>query len=154
MQTSRIATRAQRALRAQAPMIRRQVRFASDGNAQAAKAGTSAVTGGIIGGSAVLAVSYAYYHFSSAKSAVEAAKQAKGYADSLAGTLKVKFEEKTPEANQAIETLKQSAQQYASFVSILMCKGLIVSETLANPLSLHYVGTGRTRVRGFRVSRY
>ena len=59
---------------------------------------------------------YGYYHFSGAKSAVATAKSAKSYIDSATDSLKVKLEEKTPEANQAIETLRQSANKYASFV--------------------------------------
>ena len=63
-----------------------------------------------------MGVGYAFYHFSGAKSAVQSASQAKGYFDNATDSLKVKFDEKTPDTNQAIQTLRETANKYASFI--------------------------------------
>ena len=75
-----------------------------------------AVTGGLVGGGAALAVTYAWYHFSGAKSAVQTAQQAKEYLTNATDSLKIKFEDKTPDTNEAIQTLRETANKYASFV--------------------------------------
>lgn len=79
-------------------------------------AGSGAITGGLVGGSVAAAIGYGWYHFSGVKSAVQYAQTAKSYIDSGTETFKVKFEEKTPDTNQAIQTLKETAQKYASFI--------------------------------------
>lgn len=109
----------QRAVARRGVAVRQNVRFASEAAQKATPstaAGSGALTGGLVGGTAALAVAYGYYHFSGAKSAVQYASTAKSYIDSGADSLKVKFDEKTPDTNQAIQTLKETAQKYASFI--------------------------------------
>ncbi|KAK3717195.1 hypothetical protein LTR37_005904 [Vermiconidia calcicola] len=110
------APRAARAIRANAAPIKRSTRFASSTAAPETGAGSGAITGGLVGGAAALAVGYGFYHFSGAKSAVQTASQAKGYFDNATDSLKVKFDEKTPDTNQAIQTLRETANKYASFI--------------------------------------
>jgi len=110
---------AHRVVRARGGAIRQNVRHASEVAQKATPStasGAGAVTGGLVGGAAALAVGYGYYHFSGAKSAVQYAKTTKSYIESGTESLKVKFDEKTPDTNQAIQTLKETAQKYASFV--------------------------------------
>ena len=116
MQSTRAAARAQRALRFNSHAYRRQIRFASESAKPQTPAGSGAITGGLVGGGAALAVGYAWYHFSGASSAVQTAKQAKNYADSATDVLKVKFEEKTPNTDDALQTLRETANKYAAFV--------------------------------------
>ena len=118
MLSSRVALRASRAARVNinTPLIKRNVRFASQNVTPETGAGSGALTGGLAGGGAALLVTYAWYHFSGTKSAVQTAKQAKKYIDSATDTMKVKLEETTPDTNQAIQTLRETANKYASFV--------------------------------------
>lgn len=111
---ARTALRTQRAARFNTTSVRRNVRFQS--SSSAAGGIGKHLPGGIIGGTAALAISYAYYHYSGASSAVAAAKQAKSYIDTATGGLKVQFDEKTPDTDQAIKTLRDAANKYAGFV--------------------------------------
>ena len=105
-----------RAITQRGRLHKASVRFASE-STQKPQGGSSALTGGLIGGTAALGIAYSYYHFSGAKTTVEAAKQAKSYLDSGVNSFKVQFDDKTPDdTNQAIQTLKETAQKYASFV--------------------------------------
>jgi len=113
MFTQRAARPLARAVRQNARATK-NVRYASD--AAKTGAGSGAVTGGLVGAGAALAVGYGYYHFSGAKTAVQTAQQAKSYLDSGVDQFKIKFNEKTPDTNQAIQVLKESAQKYASFI--------------------------------------
>ena len=61
-------------------------------------------------------MTYAWYHFSGAKASLQTAKQAKGYVDSAVDSLKVKFNETTPGTNDALNTLREAANKYASFI--------------------------------------
>lgn len=74
------------------------------------------MTGGLAGAGAALAVGYAWYHFSGAKTAVNTAKEAQSYITYAKDTLKVQFQEKTPDTNQALQTLKDASLKYASFI--------------------------------------
>ena len=66
-----------------------------------------ALAGGLAGGAAALITVYAWYSFSGTKSAVQAAKQTKAYVDQATESLKVKFDEKTPDnVDDAIKTLR------------------------------------------------
>ena len=98
--------------------MKRNVRFASEKASTTSAPGTSgAVTGGLVGGGAALLITYGYYHFSGAKSAVQTAKQVKSYVDGATDQLKVKLQEKTPDdTNEAIQSLREAANKYASFV--------------------------------------
>ena len=121
MFTTRAVRIASRGANVRSPIVKRkvQVRFASETAQKATPStpsGAGAVTGGLVGGTVALAVAYGWYQFSGAKSALQTAKQAKSYIDSGVDSFKVKFEEKTPDTNQAIQTLKETAQKYASFV--------------------------------------
>lgn len=111
---SRTVLRSARATRIP-PAARRNVRFASSAAPQSA-GGAGAVTGGLAGGAAALAITYAWYSFSGAKTAVQTAQEAQGYVDSVKNSLKVKFQEQTPDTNQAIEQLRSMALSYAAFI--------------------------------------
>ena len=50
------------------------------------------------------------------RSAVQTAQNTQSYIDSATSSLKVQFEDKTPDANTALSTLKEAAQKYASFI--------------------------------------
>lgn len=108
--------RAHRVLRANGPAIKRNVRFATDNAAPSSAAGSGALTGGLVGGGTALVVMYGWYQFSGAKSAIQTAQQTKAYITKATDSLKIKFDENTPDTNQALETLKQSAKKYAAFV--------------------------------------
>lgn len=69
-----------------------------------------------MGGTAALAVVYGWYHFSGAKTAVQTAKQAQGYVDKAIDSMKVQFKEKTPGTDDALQTLREAANKYASFI--------------------------------------
>lgn len=108
---SRTALRTQRAvIRAQRNNIRRNVRFQSESSKVTpdSAAGSGALTGGLAGGGAALAIVYAWYHFSGTKSAVQTAKQTKAYVDSTVDSLKVKWEENTPDTDTALKTLRDT----------------------------------------------
>lgn len=110
---SRTALRA----RAARPLVPawRNVRFTSSA-APNTSSGAGALTGGLAGASAALAITYAWYHFSGAKSAVQTAKEAQGYINSAKSSLKVQLQDKTPETSQAIEQLKSVALSYAGWI--------------------------------------
>ena len=115
MLASRTAIRAQRVVRTHAPAIKRNARFYADESAMKG-GGSGAVAGGLAGASGAALVGYAWYHFSGTKSAVQTAQSAKGYIDQVTSSFKVKFEDKTPDTNQAIQTLRDTANKYASFI--------------------------------------
>ncbi|KAL9108994.1 MAG: hypothetical protein Q9187_008216 [Circinaria calcarea] len=73
---------------------------------------STALTGGLVGGTLVFLAGYSYYHFSGAKTLVQTAKQTKQYL----GSATQKFKETTPEPNEALEYLRRSALQYAAFI--------------------------------------
>jgi hypothetical protein len=119
MYTTRFAARSARAVRANAPSIKQRARFASS-TAEAvnpATGGLSAgVTGGLIGGASTLLVAYIYYRTSGLATAVDTSKQVRSYVDSTAAKLKTEFKKNTPEPNEALDMLKQTAHKYATFV--------------------------------------
>jgi len=75
-----------------------------------------AVGGGLVGGGAVLAVLYGYYHFSGVKTAVQTAQSAKGYVDDALNKFKLQLPDKPQNANDAISILKDTAGKYAAFI--------------------------------------
>jgi len=112
----RTALRSSRAIRAQ--QFRRvnriqNVRYQStqSGSGEATSF-HPALTGGIAGGVCALAAVYGWYHFSGAKQVVKASNQTKQYIDSV----QKKFKEATPEPNEALRWLRQTATYYAGFV--------------------------------------
>lgn len=90
-------------------------RFASSA-APETSSGAGALTGGLAGATAALAIGYGWYHFSGAKTAMQTAQQAQGYIDSAKNSFKVQLQDKTPETGQAIEQLKSVALSYAGWV--------------------------------------
>jgi len=68
--------------------------------------------GGIAGAMITLAGFYGWYHFSGAKTLVKTAKQTESYFKSAQQKLK----ESTPEPNQAIDWLRQTANSYAAVI--------------------------------------
>lgn len=119
MLSQRLALRATRTARINAPAIRRNVRFATNDAGAGAGSGAGqspALYGGLVGGGAAFVVCYMWYQLSGMKSAVQSAKQAKSYFDSTTDKLKVSFKEVTPDTNEAIEALRSTANKYARFV--------------------------------------
>ena len=114
---STAALRATRIARQQATRATRSVRWASQSSNTPPPSASGAITGGLVGGGVALGVTYAWYHISGARSTLQTAKQAKGYLDQATSSLKVKFDEKTPDdTNEAIKTLHDAANKYAGFV--------------------------------------
>lgn len=119
MYSQKLAIRSTRAVRVNAPALRRRVRFASSESAGRSSSNDTtnhALVGGLAGGGAALSLVYLWYHFSGLKTAVNTSKQAKRYIDSATERLKVEFKERTPEPNEALDQLKQTAQKYAMFI--------------------------------------
>ncbi|WPH03542.1 SAC1-recessive suppressor of secretory defect [Acrodontium crateriforme] len=122
MISNRSILRAQRTLRqsnvrpsAIRPRASANARFASNGGA-APPAASGALTGGLVGGAVAMGVMYGWYHFSGAKAAVNTASQAKAYVDNAVDSFKVQFNEKTPDTNEALKVLRDTANKYASFI--------------------------------------
>ncbi len=73
---------------------------------------SQAVAGGVVGGTVVFIGGYAYYYFSGAKTLVDKTRQTKQYIDSASQRLK----ESTPEPNEALEWLRNTATSYVAFI--------------------------------------
>lgn len=116
MISSRAALRATRAVRVNAPVVRRNVRFASD--SASSSAGSSPTTmGALAGAGAATAVVLAFYQFSGVRPAVQTATQTKKYVDSTVGQLKAQFKANTPDdANEVIQALRETANKYARWL--------------------------------------
>jgi len=116
MVASRAILRAQaQAVRQSLGPIRRNVRFASH-DAQPSPAGrgfVGGVAGGIVGSTIA---GLLWYQLSGARQAMQTAKDIKGYTDSAINKFKVEFQEKTPNANEALDVLRSTANKYAVFV--------------------------------------
>lgn len=119
MYSTRLAVRSTRAIRANAPSIRRHARFYADSttsNASSSAAQNPAAIGafaGLFGGSIAF---YIWYQASGMASAAKTAKQAKSYVDSATNSLKSTFKENTPEPNEAIQMLHETADKYAKWL--------------------------------------
>ncbi|KAF2147097.1 uncharacterized protein K452DRAFT_282083 [Aplosporella prunicola CBS 121167] len=112
MYTSRAAIRSTRALRARPLRTVRNARFQSTSSGQAEAGFHPAFAGaaaGLVGG---FAGAYGLYHFSGTRDIVKKSQQAKSYLDS--GINKIK--ENTPEPNEALQYLRQTAVSYAAFI--------------------------------------
>ncbi|KAF2431686.1 hypothetical protein EJ08DRAFT_173490 [Tothia fuscella] len=113
MSSSRILLRTSRNIRVRPTTARRQIRFQSSQPTPQTSGGASgAVTGGLAGAGAALAVGYAWYHFSGAKTVVNTVHQTKSYMDSASR----KLTENAPEPNEALRWLRQISTYYAGFV--------------------------------------
>ncbi|KAG4431580.1 hypothetical protein IFR05_012935 [Cadophora sp. M221] len=112
MFTSRTTVRAA-ARSARTPLrASRQVRFQSV-NQQAAKAGgASGLVGGLAGGGLVFLAGYGYYHFSGAKTIVNAASSSKAQLQKLTQGI----QDAAPEPNEALKWLRSTTTQYAAFI--------------------------------------
>lgn len=107
------------AVRALRLPARRNVRFASESASTIStpKPGLSAsVAGALSGAAAGTLVFYIWYQASGIAKVANTAKQTKQYIDSTAEKLKVQFKEITPDSNEAIQALKDTAYKYASFI--------------------------------------
>lgn len=117
----RATTRASQALRntASQTVAKRSAprrNFATEKDVSAGGLGHG-VTGGLIGGGVVLAAGYGYYHFSGAKSVVNATSQAKSYADQAAEQVKTQLREITPDRSEdVLGAIKEVAHQYARWI--------------------------------------
>ncbi|KAK0354343.1 hypothetical protein LTR59_013036 [Friedmanniomyces endolithicus] len=119
MYTTRFAVRSSRAVRLNTAPIRRNVRSYADNAASSGGASTMqspAVIGtisGLVGGSIAC---YAWYQASGMASAAKTAKQAKSYVDSATNQLKSTFKDITPDANESIQFLHETANKYARWL--------------------------------------
>ena len=73
---------------------------------------TTAFIGGLGGGLLAFAGGYSYYHFSGAKTLVNTAHETKQYFENASKRLK----ESSPEPNEALKWLRQTALSYATFI--------------------------------------
>ncbi|PBP19632.1 hypothetical protein BUE80_DR009664 [Diplocarpon rosae] len=89
-----------------------QVRFATTNQQAAAAGGSSGLVGGIAGGALVFLGGYSYYHFSGAKSIVNAASSSKAQFQKLTQGI----QDSAPEPNEALKWLRQTTQQYAALI--------------------------------------
>lgn len=112
---------------ARAP-LRSQVRFATTNQQAAAAGGSSGLVGGLAGGTLVFLVrlpflshrfptkstqgAYGYYHFSGAKSIVNAASTSKAQFQKLTQGI----QDNAPEPNEALKWLRSTTQQYAALI--------------------------------------
>ncbi|KAI9642285.1 hypothetical protein NHQ30_009087 [Ciborinia camelliae] len=114
MLSTRTASRAAaRTLRAPIRQRTRQTRFVSTTQAEGAKAGgASGFAAGVAGGAVVLVGCYTYYHFSGAKSVVNAYSATKAQFQNATSTLS----EKAPEPHHAIKWLRNATSSYAAFI--------------------------------------
>ncbi|TKA73953.1 hypothetical protein B0A55_05658 [Friedmanniomyces simplex] len=120
MYTTRFAVRSSRAIRLNTAPIRRNVRSYAD-NAASSSGASSTMQGpaaigamaGLLGGSVAC---YIWYQVSGMASAAKTAKQAKSYVDSATSQLKANFKDVTPDANEAIEFLHETANKYARWL--------------------------------------
>lgn len=122
MWTTRTTMRSSRAIRLSTKAsLRRttQRRLASD-NAPTRPASNAAQSPAVIGALSGLAggtlAFYIWYRATGMASAAKTAKQAKAYVDNAANQLKSTFREVTPDANEAIQTLHETADKYARWL--------------------------------------
>lgn len=100
-------------MRAAKPQFRsQQVRLESTATAGNSGPGSHAAIGAVSGAAAAIAVGYIFYRTSGARDVVIASKTTKDYVNSA--TKKIK--ENTPEPNEALQWLRNSAQSYAAFI--------------------------------------
>ncbi|KAK5118052.1 hypothetical protein LTR62_004098 [Meristemomyces frigidus] len=118
MYTTRAIARSSRAVRIPTAPLRRNVRFASD--SAASQASSTAQNPALIGAAAGLAGGmvgfYILYQVSGAAKAARTASQVKSYVDGAGNSLKATFKENTPDANEAIEFLHETANKYARWL--------------------------------------
>ncbi|PBP28966.1 hypothetical protein BUE80_DR000091 [Diplocarpon rosae] len=108
---SRTTKSAARAARTARPAYQ-QIRFATTNQQAAAAGGSSGLVGGIAGGALVFLGGYSYYHFSGAKSIVNAASSSKAQFQKLTQGI----QDSAPEPNEALKWLRQTTQQYAALI--------------------------------------
>lgn len=114
MYASRLTTRSAQAVKPRnLTRAARNARFQSSSSSSNASSGSHpALTGAVAGGASALVVGYTWYHFSGVKSAVQTSNKVRDYANS--GVQKLK--ESTPEPNEALGYLRDTASSYAAFV--------------------------------------
>jgi arsenate reductase-like glutaredoxin family protein len=101
-----------RVLRVTRPLKFRNARFQSTLPSGSSSGSSPALVGGLAGGTVALVGCYAWYHFSGAKTLVNAAHETKSYMQSARNRLV----EKTPEPNEALKWLRQASTYYAGFI--------------------------------------
>lgn len=129
MLSQRMALRAARGVRVNAPALRRNVRRYADAPRGQSNITTASSSSGGRGGSAnafatgmaggavaSILIFTAWYQFSGVGKAARSVKQTKAYLDRTAEQLKIQFKENTPEPNEAIEALKNQTYKYAAFI--------------------------------------
>ena len=117
MNATRATLRASRAVRVNAPIVRRNVRFASDMPTPPPNSGSHATIGALAGAGAATLVVLGFYQFSGIRPAVQTATQTKAYVDSTIGSLKASFKAATPDSsNEIIQALHDTANKYAKWL--------------------------------------
>jgi len=133
MQHSKMAVRATRGIRVNNSALRRNTRRFADGprpqeqrpgapvigsgSGNSGSGAGSAVTAGMAGGAAAsMLVFFAWYQYSGIGRTAQTLSQVKSYVDSTTSKLKVELKEQTPDANEAIDTLRQTANKYVMFI--------------------------------------
>lgn len=111
MLASRTAVRATRVLRVRSTL--RNARYESTSTSSAGGSSFSpALIGGVAGGAITFLGGYTWYHFSGVKTFVNTMHETKSYFDKATKQLK----EATPEPNEALKWLRQTATSYAAFI--------------------------------------
>ncbi|KAK5132586.1 hypothetical protein LTR08_008845 [Meristemomyces frigidus] len=117
MIATRATIRASRAVRVNAPAVRRNVRFASDVTTPPPNSGSHAAIGALAGAGAATVIVLGFYQFSGIRPAVQTATQTKAYIDSTIGSLKSSFKQATPDnSNEIIQALHETANRYAKWL--------------------------------------
>ena len=111
MLCSRVITRTARNVRVKP--FTHQLRSESSSSASSNSSHVSqAIVGGLCGGGLVLLGGYGYYHFSGAKTLINTAHEASASFNQY----KEQFKKSTPEPNEALKWLRQTATSYVGFI--------------------------------------
>lgn len=112
MRPARTATQA---IRVQKPIRIPRARFQSTSSSSSSSSSTfstEALTGGLVGGSAVFLLGYVWYQFSGLPYIAQTASQTKKYYDSVTK----KIQEKAPEPNEALQWLRETVTSYTRVI--------------------------------------
>lgn len=109
---ARTAARSSRSARINFRQIRQESTTSSNKTTPTNSHVTSALIGGITGGSLVFLGAYGWYHYSGTKNLINIAHEAKGQFQGITSQLK----DTAPEPNEALQWLRQTATSYAVFI--------------------------------------
>ncbi|TKX24083.1 hypothetical protein C1H76_3651 [Elsinoe australis] len=95
---------------------RQTLRYQSSSSTPNASGGGSHVLSGLAGGALVLGVGYGLYSFSAAGRMHSSLSKTSSQAQAYYNEATQKFQQSTPDANEAIEYLRKTAYSYAAFI--------------------------------------